>query len=81
MKQDNRCQDYNELLGHHKQTNDNHIHSHDEHEELSVKVKQLNREIEDSFEELRRRISEMEENPFKNTKVRQLWDKVKINFD
>jgi hypothetical protein len=64
------------LLAHHKQTGDNHIHTHEEHEETATKVKQLNKEIEDIFEELRTQISQIQENPFKNTKVKQLWDKV-----
>jgi hypothetical protein len=41
-------------------------------------VKELNREIEDNFEQLRRRLAEIHENPFRNAKVRQLWDKARI---
>jgi hypothetical protein len=66
------------MLGHHKQTSDNHIHPHDEHEELSIRVKQLNQEIEDSFEQLHQRIAEIHDNPFKNQKVRHLWNKASI---
>ncbi|KAI6189587.1 hypothetical protein M3Y97_00024500 [Aphelenchoides bicaudatus] len=77
IQQDNRCHDYAELLAHHKQTSDNHVHSHDEHEDTSVRVKELNQEIEDTFERLRTRIDEIQENPFKNSKVRQLWDKAR----
>lgn len=41
-------------------------------------MKQLNQEIEANLEELRNRINEIQDNPFKNVKVRQLWDKVTL---
>ncbi|KAI6228719.1 hypothetical protein M3Y99_01191600 [Aphelenchoides fujianensis] len=77
VAQDARCREYAAALRAHKQLDDNHVHSHHDHAATTASLKQQNAEIERQFEELRHRLTDVRENPFKDAKVRELWTKAR----
>lgn len=57
---------------------ENHVHEDSvDHLELERRVKQLNKELEDTFEHLNTELHTVKENPFQFQRVRQLWLKVR----
>lgn len=73
--------DYNAFL---KQISEAEKHSNKietnkkDHNEIVKMAKKMNIELENNFENINNRFQNLKNNPFKNPKVRALWEKVLI---
>lgn len=62
-----------------KQNNKIDVNKKEEHDQI-IMAKKMNLELENNFEKIANTFQNLKNNPFKNSKVRELWEKVGIKL-